>query len=201
MLFRSVLDESPTVTWEFPQYLGWAPDTIPPSLTVLHYPVRLPNGAYECVAERKLDEEQVEVAREARVQAILAHKGKTAVATMSIVLLPNHPPENVAVTVLTRDGNTIATPGSLANVSKSTVGAVLFRASGSDPDLDLLSFRWSIQVGGSVLRLYGRAVVVPLEHLAVDTTIGGANDPLVATDRFGKRQSGSINFPTLTVKA
>lgn len=207
VIHTEVLDEAPVAAnendgkvWHFPQNRGWR--AIAPGQGILQTEriTRLASGAYRLEAEKPLDRELAGpnfTAREATVEAAFKHKGKSAQSVLSIILLPNHGPEDVQVEVALATGNPIPVVAGALDVPRSA-GRIRFIASGVDPDLDLVSFRWSISAGRSTLSLRGRTAVVDISGLANDETVTGN---LYATDRFGFGQpGGATTLPTITVK-
>lgn len=201
ILHTEVLD-SGTVTcdWGFPQYLGWLGGVSGTNAPVAYPPVQLANGAYECVVEKPLSETAT-TARQVQVQATLTHNGKSSLAVLSLILLPNTEPENVAVEVLNQAGTVIELSSNAADVAAAS-NRIQFRATAVDPDLDLVSFAWRIAVSTTPSRddlfLYGRTAVIDMTGLTAGNTIGGSGSYLHARDRFGA-QVVLGTFPTITI--
>lgn len=207
VIHTEVLEDAPAdVTWRFPQYAGWRALESGAGIAHTATVTRLASGAYELVAEKPLDNEHPlqslnEAAREARVEVSFTHKGKLAQAVLSIILLPNNLPvmSDPPIIVTDKDGNSIDVSHGSANVSRS-VGRLLFKASATDPDLDLVSFRWHITASdGSSVNVRGRVAVVDVSNMNVGTIIGGNSPGLVATDRFGATPSGDVSLPSITL--
>lgn len=177
-LYTPILDNEPTFLWEYETTAGWIVNSSSAGATTAQ-----PNGSFVNKDSKALDTE-TEGIRQVRVTITDPPSGNVTVVTLTLELFPNSAPTGVTVTTSSDDND--------MNVAVDDV--IQYTASASDPDDDLLRYKWNFSVPATGV-LWGRTVMVSTAGLSAGQILAGT---LTVIDRLNAETT--VTLPAVFVQ-